>query len=85
MSQNPKSNAAAPEGCAQSTGSDFLVTPCCKVPAIVAGSDEGTHWHSCPKCGRPCDPVEPDAVPYDDNNGDHSDGLGVPIYQLSIT
>jgi hypothetical protein len=61
------------------TGSD-LVTPCCKVSAIVAGGDEGKRWHECPKCGQPCDPVELDAVPYDDENGEHSDGLGVPLY-----
>jgi len=28
---------------------------CCRAEFTVAGSGEGTHWHECGQCGRPCD------------------------------
>ena len=31
-------------------------SPCCKSEVVVAG-DGQTHWHSCARCGRPCDPL----------------------------
>jgi len=32
-----------------------LLSSCCRSPVRVAGTDEGTHWHECEKCGKACD------------------------------
>ncbi len=28
---------------------------CCNAPVRLGSSDEGTNWHECTKCGKPCD------------------------------
>lgn len=57
-----------------------LVSLCCEIAAILGGTADSPRWHECSQCGRPCDPTEPAAVPYDDRNGEHSNGPGVPTY-----
>ncbi|MDD5485971.1 MAG: hypothetical protein PHW65_00190 [Dehalococcoidales bacterium] len=50
----------APLGCS------VFYSPCCKSEVVVSGNGS-THWHSCARCGVPCDPIQTNASRIMDN------------------
>jgi hypothetical protein len=39
------------------------ISPCCRAEVSVHAGKEGTQFYYCRKCDKPCDPVEPGALP----------------------